>query len=136
MRTPKTQSAEASGHTAGPWSVVEATEHHGFYVTNDFGNTICDLYAMTRPDMPSTANGGPSKPVPFMHEMDGPNARLIAAAPSLLNELDVCASGLHMLRRAIVEGDPKAELLVRIDDMLRETSAAITLATPSPTGTK
>ncbi|GFM29237.1 hypothetical protein [Novosphingobium sp. PY1] len=76
-----------SGHTPGPWDVVEATEHHGFYVISEFGNTIADLYTMSNPDMIATANGGLSKPVPFMHEMDGPNARLIAAAPELLDLL-------------------------------------------------
>lgn len=74
-------------HTPGPWEVVDATEHHGFYVNSEFGSTICDLYTMTRPDMPSTANGGPSKPVSFLAEMAGPNARLIASAPDLLAAL-------------------------------------------------
>ena len=45
--------------------------------------------------------------------------------PALLEELEVREGDLVMLRRAIEEGDPKAELLVRVNDMLRETRAAI-----------
>lgn len=56
------------------------------------------------------------------------NARLIAAAPDLLAELEVREGDLVMLKRAIEEGDPKAELLVRVSDMLRETRAAIAKA--------
>lgn len=56
------------------------------------------------------------------------NARLIVAAPELLVELGVRVGDLVMLRRAIEEGDPKAELLFRIDDMLRETRAAVAKA--------
>lgn len=69
--------------TPGPWEYVPSTEHHGPYVTSQFGSTICDLYVMT-------ANGGPSKPILFLHEMADPNARLIAAAPEML-------AALHML---------------------------------------
>lgn len=86
-------------HTPGPWQVVEATEHHGFYVVSDYGQTICDLYAMSRPDCLSTANGGPSKPLPFMHEMDGPNAHLIAAAPDLLAALVAAKEAVRQLLR-------------------------------------
>jgi len=59
---------------------------------------------------------------------DEANARLIAAAPDLLAELDVRVGDLVMLRRAIEEGDQKAELLLRVDDMLRRTRAAIAKA--------
>lgn len=53
---------------------------------------------------------------------------LLAAAPALLEELDVRVGDLVMLRKAIEAGDPRAELFVRIDDMLRETRAAIAKA--------
>lgn len=45
-----------------------------------------------------------------------------------LRELDVRAGDLFMLRKAIEAGDPKAELLVRVEDMLRETRAVLAKA--------
>lgn len=69
--------------TPGPWDYVPGTEHHGPYVTSEFGSTICDFYTMTQPSMLSTASGGPSKPVLFLAEMAEPNARLAATAPEL-----------------------------------------------------
>jgi len=76
-----------SGHTPGPWSYVPSTEHHGPYVTSDYGSTVCDCYTMSHPGEMSTRNGGRSKPVHFMHEMADANARLIAAAPEMLEAL-------------------------------------------------
>lgn len=71
--------------TPGPWDYVPGNENHGPYVTSAYGSTICDCYMMTNPADWSVANGGTSKPVPFMAEMADPNARLIAAAPELLD---------------------------------------------------
>lgn len=81
-------------YTPGPWEYVASTEHHGPYVTSAFGSTICDCYIMSHPDEPSVRNGGKSKPVSFLHEMADPNARLIAAAPDLM---EACASVWLML---------------------------------------
>lgn len=61
-------------------------------------------------------------------EHDFANARLIAASPDLLNEHINRLSDLMMLRKAIAFDDPKGELLVRIDDMLRDTRTIITKA--------
>lgn len=85
-----------AAHTPGPWDYVQGTEHHGPYVTSDFGNTICDCYVMSNPHFPSVRNGGDSKPINHLHEMADPNARLIAAAPDLLEALK--------LARPILEG--------------------------------
>jgi hypothetical protein len=53
-----------------PFELVEATEHHGPYITTAFGTTVCDFYAMSKPGWPSTASGGPSKPVLFTDAAD------------------------------------------------------------------
>jgi hypothetical protein len=58
--------------------------------------------------------------------------RAVNSFDALVAELDVRVGDLVMLRRAIEEGDPKAELLLRIDDMLRETRAALSTAEGRP----
>ena len=59
------------------------------------------------------------------------NARLIAAAPDLLAQHNTNLVDLDLLRRAIAEGDPKAELLVRVDDLIRFSRDAIAKAVSS-----
>lgn len=50
---------------------------------------------------------------------------LLAEIERLKATLDIRVGDLVMLRRAFEEGDPKKELLFRIDDMIRETRAAL-----------
>ena len=71
-------------HTPGPWDYVPANEHHGPYVTTDYGTTVADLYVLSEPVVWSSET---RKPIPFMGEMAEANARLIAAAPDLLDAL-------------------------------------------------
>lgn len=52
-------------HMPMPWELIEATEHHGAYVVNSWGRTVCDLYAMSNPMAASVRNGGTSFPVHF-----------------------------------------------------------------------
>lgn len=61
-----------------PWEVVPANAHHGFYVTDVAGRTVCDLYFMDRSDIDAA-----------VRQFDGAesNARLIAAAPDLFEAL-------------------------------------------------
>ena len=74
-------------HTPGPGEYVPATGHHGPYVTSEFGTTICDCYVMSV-SRASVLNGGQSRPIAHMAEMADPNARLVAAAPELLEALN------------------------------------------------
>lgn len=93
--------------TPGPWDFVPANEHHGPYVTDDYGSTICDFYTMSRPMLASTANGGPSKPIPFLAEMAEPNARLCAAAPMLLEAAEDTLEALTLLRIGLRDRAPE-----------------------------
>lgn len=99
-----------SAHTPGPWDYVEGTEHHGPYVTTQFGTTVCDCYAMSNPLSLSVRNGGDSRPINHMAEMAGPNARLIAAAPELLAALKQWAEIIDdmVARGHIIAGIPDA----------------------------
>lgn len=71
--------------TAGPWDFVTATEHHGYYIVDEVGTTICDLYTMTHPKLTSVLSGGTSEPVSFIDAEA--NAHLISAAPDLYEAL-------------------------------------------------
>lgn len=64
-----------------PFELIEATEHHGPYITNSFGGTVCDFYTMSNPQAASVRNGGTSKPVLF-HDADENAAFVTKAANS------------------------------------------------------
>lgn len=72
-------------HTPGPWEYVPSNEHHGPYVAAPYGGDICDCYVMSDPSSLSVRNGGPSKPIHLQSGAADANARLIAAAPCLLD---------------------------------------------------
>ena len=63
-------------HTPGPWRVVPANQYHGAYVVDDTTDvTVCDLYYL---------HAGAAVALPNAET----NARLIAAAPVLLEALE------------------------------------------------
>ena len=88
--------------TPRPWDYVPSTEHHGPYITSEFGSTICDCYVMSHPSEPSTAADGKSKPIHFLHEMADPNAALIVRA---VNAHDALVKALKELDGAIEAED-------------------------------
>jgi hypothetical protein len=94
-------------HTPGPWDYVPGDEHHGPYVTSEFGSTICDCYFMGAPVDhrgafdPIYVNAVPHN---HMEEMAEANARLIAAAPELLS-----AAKMYM-ERVEVDGESNYQL--------------------------
>lgn len=67
------------GPTPGPWLYVPSNEHRGPYVrttANGCYGDICDCYVMCK-----------SKPHPHQGDRADANARLIAAAPALVETL-------------------------------------------------
>lgn len=61
-------------------------------------------------------------------------AQLWVAAPAMYEALDCRAGALHMLKLAIEAGGPRSELLIRVEDMLRETRAVLSAASPKENG--
>ncbi len=64
--------------TNGNWEVVEASEHHGFYVEDSSGYTVADLYFISKLSEASVNHGDNVKA----------NAHLIAAAPEMYEMLE------------------------------------------------
>lgn len=88
-------------HTPLPWDYVEATEHHGDYITTAFGTTVCDFYAMSDPTAWSTANGGDSKPVPFTQAAE--NAKAVVKAVNAHDAL------VDVIRKALLFVESEVE---------------------------
>lgn len=113
-----------NGWTPGPWEYVPGNEHHGPYVTTNFGSTVCDCYAMSNPASLSVRNGGDSKPYSFLAEMAEPNARLIAASPALAEALEA-----FNLTESMVVGGTADTLTLRVPiATIQKAAAALALA--------
>ena len=105
--------ASDAGFTPGPWQVVDNRSLNGAY-------WIC------APDE-FTSHAEVRAGCVEAEELGDPlaNARLIASAPALYGQHEANLADLWVLRKAIEEGDPKAELLLRIDDLERHTNATL-----------
>ncbi|HYC66674.1 hypothetical protein [Brevundimonas sp.] len=112
-------------HTAG-WSLKGDHEWSDCHVEFDRSGSYYTIY-----------EDGRYLPVAFAIGAEGDDdtarARLIAAAPCLLDQHGCELSDLRFLLRAIEEGDPKAELILRVKDMIERESAAIAKATAADT---
>ena len=67
-------------HSPEPWEIIEGNEHHGIYIEDQAGNTVCDLYFMDKCGIfhhPYNANDSAKH-----------NAQIIAAAPEMLDALE------------------------------------------------
>jgi hypothetical protein len=125
---PATVKPVVSGHTPGPWDYVPANEHHGPYVTTDYGSTVADLYMLSKP-RPWETDQTP-KPIHFLHEMADANARLIAAAPEMLEALKDAEAGLSFAGADVVV--PEGTFVPTPTLALRAVRAAIAKATTAP----
>lgn len=107
--------ALAEKATAGPWEVLDVTEHHGVYVEDQLGRTICDLYYL------NSQTGAVVR-----QDRDLENAAYIAAASpdrvlALLDEVERLRAGVAQAEdwfrayerqhraKCSAEGDAKAQ---------------------------
>lgn len=117
-------------HTPGPWSI-----HPRRAVVVPLDHVLRPVGAAEDPavDLATYAQEICLMHWPDPHRTEAEveaNARLIAGAPDLLGQLVSAQVDLDLLRRAIEEGDPKAELLIRVTDLWKRNAAALAKATP------
>lgn len=116
-------------HTPLPWEAVEATEHHGPYITTAFGTTVCDLYAMTDPN--NIFNGRKSVPASFTDA--DKNVHLIVRAVNSYDDMLAALKELHQLidfEEPITNDKPMVfKNADAINDAMRNAYAVIAKAT-------
>lgn len=107
-----------SKHTPAPWFSIDDTIFaEGYNGHNRFTATIHRSGNWVSEDIPTSKD-----------EIDA-NLRLMEASPYLLAQHDANLGDLILLRKAIECGDPKVELMLRVDDLKRRTDAVIFKAT-------
>jgi uncharacterized protein involved in type VI secretion and phage assembly len=108
--------AVSAGFTPGPWLLEKERDgDFSVWAREPLPNALATI-------LYEDINGG--NPVEA-------NARLIAAAPELYGQIESGQTDLDLLRRAIEEDDPKAELLIRVTDLWKRNDAALAKATQS-----
>lgn len=125
-------------HTPGPWRVIEreipwSTEsgregaHVERWIYTDWEHPqLKDLAPVVTLSTGIAKAGDPPVRMVSIREHD---ARLIASAPELLGQHEAHLVDLELLLRAIKEGDPKSELEIRVQDIIRNKGAVIAKAT-------
>lgn len=92
-------------HTKGPWKVVEERGARPQIFINGFqSGSIAKMY--NRMNWQT-------------------DARLIAAAPDLLADHEMNLVELDFLLQAILAGDPKEQLILRVTDLIKRTKSSI-----------
>jgi hypothetical protein len=98
-----------SKHTKGPWRLEHFNDEHGDYacsmIMSSEGRTISKLIPH-HGDVPTISHGE------FKYsELDAANARLIAAAPEMLEALERIYCQVELLNNPIGRGDDFCKLL-------------------------
>lgn len=115
-------------NTHGPWFIGAAERKWHAQSDEAPGGTVCvTVSARNLADPVALVVGAYA--IHGIEKLVEAHATLIATCPDLLQEHLNRVSDLMLLRRAIDSADPKAELLLRVDDMLRDTRAVIDRAT-------
>lgn len=117
-------------HTPGPWraSGEDRVVSETLLYCGDVAPVIADGNGY-RGDIATIQSANHLGGYAIGREEAAANARLIAAAPELLDKHEENLGDLWLLRRAIQAGDADRELLLRVADMERRSEVVIAKAT-------
>ncbi len=93
-----------------PWTHIKATGHHGHYIEDQLGFTVCDLYTMQGSCLP--------------FENAEQHARLIAAAPDLLAALEEAEREMKIAHNHALATEMTFDLLEHVSPALQPGIAA------------
>lgn len=122
-------------HSPTPWTVEQPTDDYGFHITDENGDTVCDLYYSNKgaTDWRNHENAAENarRIVASVHFCDGIDTNLIGAGKNLKeiekrfdqmrDDKDELLKVLWLVQKHINEGiHPDSELALRVDDTLKK----------------